>query len=69
MTDNNDFPLFYHDKQGITDREDIAKDMRLIPKDKRYEVSREYERLYKKGAGRDAANTYLNELANGYRNG
>ncbi len=65
MADSNNFPLWYHYKQGKSDRKWIASRIRLIPVQNRYEVSREYERIFNR-QGRDAANTYLNDIAKGH---
>lgn len=65
------YPLHYHSKsKGDSDRDWILKRMRVISKDKQQEVSNEYEKLYRseKFGNRQAANTFLQELAVKYRN-
>ena len=61
-----DFPLFYHYRKGASDRRWIEKRMSWVPESKRFEVSREYERLYK-SMGRKQANEFIHDLAKEYR--
>ena len=64
-----DYPLFYHQIHGASDRDWILKRMAAIPADRKNEVSCEYERLFlsQVPGNRKAANTYLHNEAKKYR--
>lgn len=64
------YPLFYKYRMGVSDKAEIFRLLRLIPKSRHKEVSRQYEALYLAdpyGKGSNDANDYLNDIAKEYR--
>jgi hypothetical protein len=60
----------YFCRRGVNDIHWIIKKMRVIPEDRRQEVTNQYEKLLKFNdgyPGRDAANKYLQSVAEEYR--
>ncbi|MCP4337789.1 MAG: hypothetical protein GY799_02640 [Desulfobulbaceae bacterium] len=55
------YPRFYQYKKRSSDRDWILSRMSVFPRDEQQEIATKYERLYL-GGGRQAANTWLNEL-------
>jgi len=64
-----EYPLFYYQCGGVSDRNWMLVRMAFIPQAKRNEISLEYERLFLASipGDRKAANTYLYEQAVKYR--
>jgi hypothetical protein len=63
-------PLFFFCRRGVNDIFWIIKKMKVIPEDRRREVTNHYEKLLKPNqgcSGRDEANEYLKALAEEYR--
>lgn len=60
----------YYCRRGVNDIHWIIKKMRVIPEDRRLEVTNHYEKLLKFNEGypgRDEANKYLQTVAEEYR--
>jgi hypothetical protein len=60
----------YFCRRGVNDIHWIIKKIKVIPEDRRQEVTNHYEKLLKFNqgyAGRDAANKYLQAVAEEYR--
>jgi hypothetical protein len=60
----------YFCRRGVNDIHWIIKKMKVIPEDRRLEVTNQYEKLLKPNdgcAGRDEANEYLRAVAEEYR--
>lgn len=68
-----ELPRSYYYSKSHSDRDLIRSKMSDIPKDKKHEVSKKYEKLYLAGKtsalGRKNANTWLNGIAKEYRAG
>lgn len=63
-------PIMYFSRQGVSDISWIIKKMKVIPEDRRREVTNRYEQLIKFNEGypgRDEANEYLRAVAEEYR--
>lgn len=63
-------PTMYFCRRGVNDIFWIIKKMRVIPEDRRQEVTNHYEKLIKFNEGypgRDEANKYLKAVAEEYR--
>lgn len=63
-------PIMYFCRRGVNDIFWIIKKMKVIPEDRRQEVTNRYEKLLKFNegySGRDDANEYLKAIANEYR--
>lgn len=63
-------PIMYFCRRGVNDIHWILKKMKVIPEDRRREVTNHYEKLLKFNqgyAGRDEANKYLKAVAEEYR--
>jgi hypothetical protein len=63
-------PLFYFCRRGVNDIYWIIKKFKVIPEDRRQEVTNHYEKLLKFNEGypgRDEANKYLQAVAEEYR--
>ena len=63
-------PIMYFCRRGVNDIHWIIKKMKVIPEDRRQEVTNHYEKLLKPNegcSGRDEANKYLRSVAEGYR--
>ena len=63
-------PIMYFCRRGVNDIHWIIKKLKVIPEDRRQEVTNHYEKLIKFNegyAGRDEANKYLKAVASEYR--
>lgn len=63
-------PIMYFCRRGVNDIHWIIKKVRVIPEDRRLEVTNHYEKLLKFNdgyPGRDEANKYLEAVAEEYR--
>ena len=63
-------PTMYFCRRGVNDIHWIIKKMKVIPEDRRREVTNHYEQLLKFNngcSGRDEANKYLRAVAEEYR--
>ncbi len=64
-------PLMYFCRRGVSDCDWIIQRMKLIPEDKRREVSNNYENMFIRNVdnlGRKHANEYLDDAASEYKN-
>ena len=63
-------PIMYFCRRGVNDIHWIIKKMKVIPEDRRREVTNRYEQLLKFNdgcSGRDEANKHLKAVAEEYR--
>ncbi len=63
-------PIMFFCRRGVNDIHWIIKKFKVIPEDRRREVTNRYEQLLKFNdgcSGRDAANEYLKSVADEYR--
>lgn len=63
-------PIMYFCRRGVNDVHWIIKKMRVVPEDRRQEVTNHYENLFIRNVdnnGRKDANEYLDGVASEYR--